>query len=247
LFTGAECAPCVSADLAFDGMTERYDQATVATLIYHLHIPGPDPMTNPDTLARAKYYGTNATPTMFVDGQSKQSGGGDRSLAQDAFTRYTGLIEKRVTTAPMASLDGFKARITGNAIELSGEARLLPAAADRAGHVSLHVALAESDVRYVGSNGVRFHNLVVRKLVGTAQGSVLQGQNLNATVSETVDVASITDSLNGYLDTYEKGRGSFKFKDRAAKIDPAKLVVVAFVQDDQTKEILQAVVITPVR
>jgi hypothetical protein len=113
--------------------------------------------------------------------------------------------------------------------------------------VSLHVALAENDVQYVRSNGVWFHSLVVRKLLGSAQGSVLQGPNLNATVAETVDLASVSDSLNGYLDTYEKGRGTFKFKNRVSAIDTAKLVVVAFVQDDETKEILQAVVITPVR
>jgi tetratricopeptide (TPR) repeat protein len=246
LFTGAECDPCVSADLAFDGFAERYDPASVAVLVYHLHIPGPDPMTNTDTLARAKYYAASATPTVVFDGVDKDSGGGDRSVAPEAFKNYTTKIEKRLGLAPQASVDGFRARITGTSIEVSVDARLLAAAADRAGHVSLHVALAESDVRYAGSNGIRFHSLVVRKLVGSPQGTALQGDKNSASVSETVDLATLTGAQNVYLDAYEKTRPSFSFKARPT-FDPTKFVVVAFVQDDATKEILQAAVTTPVR
>jgi tetratricopeptide (TPR) repeat protein len=47
VFTGASCPPCVAADLAFDAFLERYTRRDVAVLMYHLHIPGPDPMANP--------------------------------------------------------------------------------------------------------------------------------------------------------------------------------------------------------
>lgn len=247
LFTGAECAPCVSADLAFDGIDDRYDKSTIATLVYHLHIPGPDPMTNADTLARAKYYGTNATPTAVFDGGSKKSGGGDRAMAQMLFKDYSGVIEKRLSTAPLASLDNFKAQLTGSSIAVSGDAKLLSGATDRAAHVVLHVALAETDVSYMGSNGVRVHNLVVRQLIGGPQGQPFAADTSGASMSQTIDLTSVTSGLNDYLASYEKTRGSFKFKARPTAIDPAKVVVVAFVQDDQTKEILQAVVVTPAR
>ena len=248
LFTGAECGPCVSADLAFDGIGERYATSDIATLVYHLHIPRPDPMTNADTVARAKYYAANATPTVVFDGIAKSSGGGDRSVAPESFGGYTNVIEKRLSMAPLASLDSFKAQMNGASITVTGEARLLPAGADRAGHVTLHVALAESDVRYIGSNGVRFHNLVVRKLLDGAQGTTLEAAKPDAPVSLAVDLTSLTASLDDYLTTYEKAqRSSFKFKERPTALDPSKLVVVAFVQDDKTKEVLQAVVITPAR
>jgi hypothetical protein len=247
LFTGAECGPCVSADLAFDGIGERYATSDIATLVYHLHIPGPDPMTNTDTVARAKYYAVNATPTAVFDGLSKSSGGGDRSVAQESFTGYTNVIDKRLSMAPLASLDRFKAQMDGSSITVTGEAKLLPAGADRAGHVTLHVALAERDVRYIGSNGVRFHNLVVRKLLDGPQGTTLEAAKPEASISLAVDLTSLTASLNDYLATYEKAQRSFKFKDRPTTLDPSKLVVVAFVQDDKTKEVLQAVVIAPAR
>ena len=47
LFTGAECPPCVAADLAFDALGKTYKPTDVVLLEYHLHIPGPDALTNP--------------------------------------------------------------------------------------------------------------------------------------------------------------------------------------------------------
>src|SRR5262249_23591740 len=56
VFTGAGCPPCVAADLAFDGVLERYERKDVAVLMYHQHIPSPDPMTNTSTQGRAAFY-----------------------------------------------------------------------------------------------------------------------------------------------------------------------------------------------
>ena len=45
LFTGAQCPPCVAAEVAFEGLSKTYSTNEVVLLQYHLHIPGPDPMT----------------------------------------------------------------------------------------------------------------------------------------------------------------------------------------------------------
>ena len=70
LFTGAQCPPCVGADLAFDGLDRTYPPADVILLQYHLHIPGPDPLANADTEARADYYSreVDGTPTILFKG-----------------------------------------------------------------------------------------------------------------------------------------------------------------------------------
>ncbi|HEY2783462.1 MAG TPA: hypothetical protein VGJ05_00680, partial [Fimbriiglobus sp.] len=68
LFTGAQCPPCVAADVAFDALGKSYKHSDVLLLQYHLHIPGPDPLTNRDTLARASYYKVNSTPSTFFNG-----------------------------------------------------------------------------------------------------------------------------------------------------------------------------------
>ena len=49
LFTGAECPPCVAADVAFDALLMTYKPAEFIGLQYHLPIPGPDPLTNDDS------------------------------------------------------------------------------------------------------------------------------------------------------------------------------------------------------
>jgi len=48
---------------------ERYDRDEVAVLVYHVHIPRPDPMTNPDTLGRFAAYDGFSTRRMPIDGK----------------------------------------------------------------------------------------------------------------------------------------------------------------------------------
>jgi tetratricopeptide (TPR) repeat protein len=243
LFTGAECGPCVAADLSFDGLSERYGHDTVAVLVYHLHIPGPDPMTNTDTEARAKLYGFNSTPSAVFDGVSQEIGGGAATGAGKIFADYEAKIETRLKAKPLADLSRLKAKVNGQTMAVSGQASLLSSAADRAGHASLHLAVVEDSVRYVGSNGVRFHNYVVRKLMRSPAGVVLQKAGEKLAVSESVETKSLSANLDAYLDQFMKTpfRGQpVSFKDRVDHLDAKKLLLVAFVQDDQTKEILQA-------
>src|SRR5258706_7811427 len=75
VFTGAGCPPCVAADLAFDTALERYSRRDVVVLMYHQHIPRPDPMTNPATLARARFYNVNGVHSYAIDGKLAAGGG----------------------------------------------------------------------------------------------------------------------------------------------------------------------------
>lgn len=252
LFTGAECGPCIASDLAFDGLGERYDHNTVAVLEYHLHIPGPDPMTNPDTEARSKYYQVRGTPTAVIDGLDSQAGGGGSSYAARIFADYKGKIEARLDKPPLASLTGFQVKVDGQTVTVSGQADLTPEGADKADKARLHVALVQETIRYTGANGIRFHNLVVRKLLGSPEGTVLQKPGTKTAFSDTVNMATLGDNLKAYLEKYEADRSArlnseFKFSQKLDRIDPNQLLVVAFVQDDQTKEILQAAFVKPSR
>ena len=57
LFTGAQCPPCVAADVAFDALEKSYKHTDLILLQYHMHIPGPDPLTNPDTMLEIETAG----------------------------------------------------------------------------------------------------------------------------------------------------------------------------------------------
>lgn len=250
LFTGAECGPCVASDLAFDGLTERYNQQTLAVLVYHLHIPGPDPMTNADTENRSKYYAVQATPTAIIDGIDQKVGGGAAGQAQTTFNDYKEKIEARIAKRPLAVFSGVNAKSQGQTVAVSGQVELAKEAADRAEKAKLRIALVQEEVGYVGGNGVRIHNLVVRKLLGSPEGQALQKPGTKTAFSESVDMAALAGDLDGYLEKYEKERSDrlkseFKFHDKPNRMDLGQMLIVAFVQDDKTKEILQAYLVKP--
>src|SRR5579884_904656 len=90
LFTGAQCPPCVAADIAFDGLANTFQPNQVVFLQYHLNVPGPDPLTNPSAEERLKYYEqeVQGTPTLLLDGQVRgraTQGGGAFTARQ---TKY---------------------------------------------------------------------------------------------------------------------------------------------------------------
>ena len=242
IFTGAGCPPCVAADLAFDAAMERYDREELAVLAYHLHMPRPDPMTNPDTQGRYAAYGALlGTPTLAIDGKIT-TGGGARERTKEIYDGAKGFnqdIEKDLELPAEASIN-LATSISQGVVKAS-------AAVDKVRSESrdlkLQIALVEKEVEYGGENGIRFHSMVVRAMGGPKAGGFPLDPGQPASFDEAFDIARVSTALKAHLDDYEaKGhRGeSFKFVEKKYQIDPAHLAVVAFVQDAQTKHVLQA-------
>ena len=242
LFTGSGCGPCVAADLGFDGLLERYSRKDLVVLVYHLHIPLPDPMTNPATVERGKYYAVPGTPTPVVDGFRLPSAGGSRDMTKGFFDRVNPTIESQLESPAQAQItltgsfegDLVKANVTVDEVKT-------PSA-----DLKLQIALTEEEVRYTGENGIRFHPMVVRSLGGKdASGFALTG-SAPTKVEWTFDVKAMSTEIKKYLDTYEQQghRGdTFTFIEKKFQIDLNKLSLVAFVQNMKTKEVLQTVYI----
>ena len=240
LFTGSGCGPCVAADLGFDGLLERYSRKDLVVLVYHLHIPLPDPMTNPATVERGKYYAVPGTPTPVVDGFRLPSSGGPRDMTKGFFDRVNPKIESQLELPAQAQIiltgswegDVVRANVTVDEIKAPSP------------DLKLQVALTEEEVRYTGENGIRFHPMVVRSLGGKdANGFALTGA-APAKIEWTFDVKAMSTDLKKYLDSYEQEghRGDkFTFSEKKYQIDSNKLSLVAFVQNMKTKEVLQTV------
>jgi thiol-disulfide isomerase/thioredoxin len=225
LFTGSECGPCVAADLGFDGLIESYAPGSVAVLEYHLPIPGPDPLMNPATRKRQDYYGISSTPTPFFDGERKFAGGGAKPRAEAKFKEYRGEVEARVYDAPPVALEASAVRRGGVVTVDCSFDRAVPAAAH-------NIALVEKEVRYRGSNGIVFHKMVVRDFVSVTPSG--------RTARAVFDLATAENLAAAHLEAYEKER-SFLFKEKKTAMDPSRLAVVFFVQDEGTKKVLNAV------
>lgn len=236
VYTGAGCPPCLAADLAFDAVLERYGRGDVAVVMYHQHIPRPDPMTNADTVARWKWQEGRGVPTYAVDGEAT-TGGGTRSDAAEIEGSVQAKVEKRLETAPGAAIalstanDGHAVKAS---VSVTGVAKDSP-------DLVLNVLLVEKELRYSGENGIRFHPMVVRSIASFP----LKGEKAKAE-THTFDLAAVAAALKTHIAEFEKHDerhnkdGKFRFMEYKSEIDAGDLAVVAFVQDSKSREVLQA-------
>ncbi|MGE3821097.1 MAG: hypothetical protein AB7I30_16920 [Isosphaeraceae bacterium] len=241
LFTGAQCPPCVAADVAFDALHSVYEPTELVTLQYHLHIPGPDPLTNGDTEKRMEYYPDfGGTPTTFFDGKNDAMGGGQLPASEAKFNQFRQVIDAALKAPARAEID-LKVNRDGDAVKISARASVSGPDEGDAGKIGgsqpkLRLALVEEEVRYVGSNNLRFHHHVVRSMPGGVAGKAIT--NGKGQTEVTVKLSELRQSLETYLSDFVKeGRN---FPKALPPIDLKKLKVVAFVQDDNDKAVLNA-------
>ena len=233
LFTGAECPPCVAVDLACDALERTYKPAEAIFLQYHIHVPGPDPLANKDTEERAAARKVEGTPATYFNGKTADTDGGGLS-PKDAREKYD-LMKKQLEDLlekPAGAKVAVTAALKGEELSIKATVSDVEKPGDK---VTLRIALAETRVRYSGSNGIRYHHGVVRALVGGQKGYAVKDKALDQTA--TVKLDELRASLVKYLDDYGKDN-EFPSSDRP--LDLKDLKVVAFVQDDATGEVLQA-------
>lgn len=227
LFTGSECPPCVAADLAFDGLLESHPATTVVVLEYHLPIPAPDPMMNAASKKRQDYYGVNSTPTVFFDGQDRNSGGGGRSMAATKYKQVAARVAARVDEAPGAVLN-VQASRKGDQVEATVDLGK-PAAG-----VDYLLALVQGQQEHKGGNKILVHKMLVRDLLTLEPGAR----------KAAFDLAASEKSTDAYLTDFEKTSQRFKgftFPVRRHAISREGLKVVLFAQEQASKKVLQAV------
>lgn len=241
LFTGAQCPPCVAADVAFDALLHAYKPSDLILIQYHMHIPGPDPLTNADSEARWDYYrkefpqGVRGTPTTIFNGKPEAGGGGGFANAGNKLDQYRKIIDPLLEEEPGAKVTAHASR-KGNKIDIAVEVTDLKEPGETK---KLKLLLVEDTIRYVGGNNLRFHHHVVRALPGGVDGLALASNSTKHTA--TVDLDQVRSTLNTYLNTYAAEKSPFPNPDRP--LDLKNLRVIALVQDDKTKEILQGTII----
>jgi len=102
--------------------------------------------------------------------------------------------------------------------------------------VKLRLAVVEEVVRYPGGNGQRLHYQVVRGFAGGLGGIALEKES--GRHEATIDVAKLRKTRLGDLERYSR---QMLFLDGERPLALKALKVVAFIQDDATKKVLQAV------
>lgn len=249
LFTGSGCFPCVAADLAFDGIVDNFPEALVAPLVYHRHAPEPDPMTTPASDVRALFYQANGVPRVFYNGVSGEVGGGNRTRAVALYQRYRDSVEQALGAPPEAAVSVNASR-TGERIHVDARISGLPRDAR---FLRLQIVLAEKQLHFHGENGIHLHPMVVRAAAGEQSSGfpIAQATDGAARVDAVFDLGAIAKAIADDLaENISVRRAKAKAaglpehpylaEGRAiATIDPAALVVVAYVQASD-RRVLQA-------
>src|SRR5262249_6727188 len=239
---------CVSVDLAFDSLRRTYKPSDVVLLQYHAHIPGPDPLVSVDGSARMDFYNKRdedkSTPQIFINGKADKSGGGAQPpMAKVKYQDSRDVIDNLLEAPATVKLNA-TALLKGDELTIKGSVADLQKPGEK---VSLRFALAEERIRYQGGNGVRYHHSVVRAMPGGPKGFPLPKASAEQSVTVKLDQvrADNKKSLDEFAADFNRelkkqGQGGdFSFRERP--MDLRNLKVVAFVQNDDTKEVLQAV------
>ncbi|MCS6976173.1 MAG: hypothetical protein NZM31_04065 [Gemmatales bacterium] len=231
LFTGTQCPPCIAADLACDALHQTYTPLEVIVLEYHLHIPGPDPLTCPDSERRAVYYQVEATPLVLINGQEGPPVFGYRPQARERYRALRNLLDQRLETEAGAKLE-LSTQMRDGLLEIKADYSGLKRPAET---TRLRLAVVEERVRYAAPDGRRFHYNVLRGFAGGADGAALKAPSGSHAAS--VNLADMRQGLSRYLQEMAK---VVRFPDEEMPLDLRRLRVIGFIQDDKTREILQA-------
>jgi hypothetical protein len=232
-FTCAEGQPCVSAERAVEGLLKSYAPGEVVFLKYHLHTPGPDPLTNEDTETRNTFYGKDVdAPTILFNGEPLGDVRGGSEDAPDLYKALRRALDQAVEETAKAKLT-LTAVKKGNKIDIKGDVADLE---EPGAQVKLRFVLVEEEVKYLGNNQLRTHHNVVRAFPGGVNGVPVKTKTFTQTA--TIDVDELKKNLVKYLDDQAKSN-PFPKPDRPLELKNLK--VIALLQNDKTKEILQSV------
>jgi len=208
----------------------------VVLIQYHVHIPGPDPLTIPDSVARFDYYrnefpeAIRGAPSTVFNGKPAAGGGGGMTNGESKYKQYTDVINPILEKTTDVKVAGKAAR-NGEKIDIAVEVT----GGDGA-DMKLRLLVVEENIKYVGGNQIRFHHHVVRAMPGGAEGVAIKDKAFKHTAAS--DLGAVRKDLTTYLDDFAKTR---PFPKPERPMDMKALKVIALVQNDKTKEIVQAV------
>lgn len=244
LVTGADCEPCTSVDMSVDAALKRYPRSDFILLSYDWNAPSEDPLANFSVEDRVKYYDIHGAPTLMLDGQEAEVGEGTATEAPRVYANLEKAIERDLAVPAQAGIK-ISGEFSDGVVHAKVSVTGMPADQKQ---LRLQIALVSKEIGYSGRNGLRFHPMVMRNL-GRPDGADKPGFALSSATAEVehdFNLAKISaDNLKYYdwevEDVKQRTHGLVEssFKEKRNEVWPQGLAIVAFVQDDKTKDILQ--------
>ena len=237
LFTSADAPPSVAIDLTAAALLKTFQPSELAVMTYQLHAPSPNPLATAEGMERFGYYARGGAiqgiPAIVVDGQVVELNGGPASVAKE---RYKALRERIATAVEKPA--GAKLVLTAEPKDSGFTVKAGVSELAKPGDsIFLRFAVIESRIRYEGNSGQRYHHHVVRSMPGAVKGFALTKNSHEETVTVTLD--DIRAAQNKYLDDFA-AREQLQFPRPERPLALKNLKLVAFIQDDSNRAILQS-------
>ena len=232
LFTGTSCPPCVAADVATGGLEVTYPKTEFIMLRYHEHSPAPDSLATADgELRGAMYYRALGTPSLYLNGRRQdpqivQGIAGPIFFAPIGYESLREVVDSLLSEPSKVSIE-LSAEANGESIAFSAVAS---AAEPIPENWRLRIALAESGIPHRAPNGVRVHEMIVRTMPGGLEGTAPTEGKLE--FKGSVSLQDVRQEIQDYLSRIPGLP--------LPPMDMKNLHVVAFVQDDSDRQVLQA-------
>ncbi|MCC6838247.1 MAG: T9SS type A sorting domain-containing protein [Bacteroidia bacterium] len=230
-FTQASCGPCAAANPALNTLLSANaapNTVKTVSIKYQTSWPGVDPMNaqNPSEVAtRVSYYGVSGVPDIEFDG-TVISGGSPGQLTQTAINNeYAVASPFTINLSHTLSSDYDSVFVT----------MVITCSQAVSGPLKAHVALVEKEIHFAtapGSNGEKDFYSVMRKMLPNASGTTL-ATSWTVGQTQTLNFAAPIPSeyglpVPGYIYNLNE------------------LGVVAFIQDNTTKNVKQAAISYPI-
>ncbi len=216
-FTSSTCGPCAGFNSSFDptltSLNTNQSGSNVAAIKYQMDWPAPgtDPSFNSEGSSRRGYYGVTGIPSPFLDGAQMQQGNA---------------AELNAGAAKAAFMD-IDLDVTRNGMGVTVTANVTPYA-NFSGTHKLHLVAVEEFYDYSGgTTSQNEYHFAQRKMLPNENGSTVTltaGSTQSITESHTFSEAAGIPS-QGSHDLWETLND---------------VIIVAFVQNNSTKEIIQA-------
>ncbi|MCX6257892.1 MAG: Omp28-related outer membrane protein [Bacteroidia bacterium] len=224
-FTQASCGPCASQNPGFDALLQA-NPTKVCVIKYHTVWPGVDPMNaqNQSQVAtRVTYYGVDGVPMGMYDGKI------DSSFANYPGSpgNFTQAIIDNAYAVPSPFTITVNHNLSSDLDSVFATVTVTAAEAVSVGNLKLHVVLVEDPITFSvepGTNGeTTFYN-VMREMFPSDQGTAIT----NTWTSGQSQVFNFAEALPSYI------------------YNLSKLSVVAFIQDNNNKNVKQAAKTAPI-